>query len=201
MADRSPHVGQRADRAGPPPQTPAEPDTPSAQAESPLAEGGRWVRSAEPGDIDGVQFRRLRVFRDQRGWLAEMYRQDDLAAELQPVMAYLSQSEPGAVRGPHEHAEQTDHFVFLGPGDFVVYLWDPRTNSPSRGRMVQTTCGGSDLCALTIPPGVVHAYKNTSDLPSRVFNAPNRLYAGPGKQEPVDEIRHEDVENTPYRVD
>ena len=43
-----------------------------------------------------------------------------------------------------------------------------------------------------LPAGVVHAYKNTSDEPGLVFNAPNRLYAGEGKQAPVDEIRHEE---------
>ena len=54
---------------------------------------------------------------------------------------------------------------------------------------------------MTIPPGVVHAYRNVSDIPGWVFNAPNRLYAGQGKQEPVDEIRHELAADSPYKVD
>jgi dTDP-4-dehydrorhamnose 3,5-epimerase len=48
---------------------------------------------------------------------------------------------------------------------------------------------------------VVHAYKNVSQLPGWVFNAPNRLYAGPGRREPVDEIRHEDKMGSPYPLD
>jgi dTDP-4-dehydrorhamnose 3,5-epimerase len=34
-----------------------------------------------------------------------------------------------------------------------------------------------------------------------VFNGPNRLYAGRGKNEPVDEIRHELDKESPYQVD
>jgi dTDP-4-dehydrorhamnose 3,5-epimerase len=52
-----------------------------------------------------------------------------------------------------------------------------------------------------VPPGVVHGYKNIGDKPGWVFNAPNRLYAGRGKQEPVDEIRHEDEDGSPFRIE
>jgi len=52
-----------------------------------------------------------------------------------------------------------------------------------------------------VPPGVVHAYRNVSDEPGWVFNFPNRLYRGPGRSEPVDEIRHEDLEDSPYVLD
>jgi dTDP-4-dehydrorhamnose 3,5-epimerase len=34
-----------------------------------------------------------------------------------------------------------------------------------------------------------------------VINLPNQLYAGQGKQEPVDEIRHEDDRDSPYQID
>jgi dTDP-4-dehydrorhamnose 3,5-epimerase len=34
-----------------------------------------------------------------------------------------------------------------------------------------------------------------------VFNCPNRLYKGPGKKEPVDEIRHEEKADTHFRLD
>jgi dTDP-4-dehydrorhamnose 3,5-epimerase len=34
-----------------------------------------------------------------------------------------------------------------------------------------------------------------------VFNCPNRLYKGPGRKGPVDEIRHENAEDTPFHLD
>ena len=61
--------------------------------------------------------------------------------------------------------------------------------------------GETNPVRLMVPPGVVHAYKNTGDVPGWVFNAPNRLYAGEGKRSPVDEIRHEDRLDSPYVMD
>jgi dTDP-4-dehydrorhamnose 3,5-epimerase len=52
--------------------------------------------------------------------------------------------------------------------------------------------GASNPVAVWIPPGVVHAYRNIGGIPGLVFNAPNRLFAGWAKKEPVDEIRYED---------
>jgi dTDP-4-dehydrorhamnose 3,5-epimerase len=34
-----------------------------------------------------------------------------------------------------------------------------------------------------------------------VVNFPNRLFAGWGKKEPVDEVRHEDDPNSPFQLD
>jgi dTDP-4-dehydrorhamnose 3,5-epimerase len=34
-----------------------------------------------------------------------------------------------------------------------------------------------------------------------VLNFPNRLFAGEGKKNPVDEIRHESDPASPYRID
>jgi len=138
---------------------------------------------------------------DSRGWLVELYREDELAEGIHPVMAYISQTLPGIVRGPHEHRDQTDYFAFIGPGDFELVLWDARPDSPTFGNQTREVYGTSSPCAVSIPPGVVHAYKNVSDVPGWVFNGPNRLYAGRGKQEPVDEIRHELDKDSPYQVD
>jgi dTDP-4-dehydrorhamnose 3,5-epimerase len=52
-----------------------------------------------------------------------------------------------------------------------------------------------------IPPGVVHAYKNVSEVPGLVVNFPNRLYAGEGRKGPVDEIRYEDRPGSPFVLD
>jgi len=151
--------------------------------------------------IDGVVWRPLRKHNDQRGWLSELFRQDDMPAEFHPVMGYISLSEPGIVRGPHEHAEQADFFCFLGPGNFKVYLWDNRVRSRTY-RAHQTEIVGADKpMALIIPPGVVHAYNNVSSEPGVVFNCPNRLFRGPGRKGPVDEIRHEDNPDSPFRLE
>jgi dTDP-4-dehydrorhamnose 3,5-epimerase len=157
--------------------------------------------AAASGTIADVVFKPLARHADSRGWLVELYREDELADALHPVMAYESQTEPGVARGPHEHADQTDYFAFIGPGDFELFLWDARAGSSTFGVHSRTLCGASNPCAVSIPPGVVHAYRNVSAVRGWVFNAPNRLYAGRHKRDPVDEIRHEHVAESPYRLD
>lgn len=154
-----------------------------------------------PGPIDGVIWRPLRKFHDARGWLCELFRDDELPPDLQPVMAYVSMTEPGVARGPHEHVDQTDCFCFLGPSHFKVYLWDARQGSPTAGASQAEVVGADRPMLLIVPPRVVHAYKNVGAEPGLVYNLPNRLYKGPGRQEPVDEIRHEDQPNSLYRLD
>lgn len=158
--------------------------------------------SSPPGStIADVIIRPLASHADSRGWLVELYREDDLAESIHPVMAYVSQTLPGVARGPHEHADQTDYFAFLGPGDFELFMWDARAGSPTFGLHTRSIHGASNPSAVSIPPGVVHAYRNVSSVPGWVFNAPNRLYAGRGKKEPVDEIRHEQDPQSPYRLE
>jgi dTDP-4-dehydrorhamnose 3,5-epimerase len=153
------------------------------------------------GPIDGVVVRPLARFQDARGWLVELYREDQLEPPRHPVMAYASQTLPGVARGPHEHRDQTDYFAFFGPGDFKVYLWDARPGQPTFGHKLTLIAGQANPQVVIVPPGVVHAYKNISQVPGLVFNCPNQLYAGAGKKGPVDEIRHEDREGSPFVLD
>jgi dTDP-4-dehydrorhamnose 3,5-epimerase len=153
------------------------------------------------GKIHDVVVKPLAKFLDERGWLAELFRSDEINPEVMPVMAYVSMTQPGVARGPHEHADQTDYFCFIGPSNFKVYLWDSREGSPSRGVRQVIFAGVDNPVMMIVPPGVVHAYKNVGIDNGIVFNAPNRLYAGEGKRSPVDEIRHEEAAGTPYPLD
>ncbi len=153
------------------------------------------------GEIDGVGMRPLKYYHDPRGWLVELFRQDELGQDRWPVMTYVSQTLPGVIRGPHEHQDQTDGFAFLGPSDFRLFLWDTRAGSPTQGRRTILVVGESNPTAVWIPPGVVHAYRNIGNVPGLVFNAPNRLYAGWAKREPVNEIRHEDARPGRFSID
>ena len=153
------------------------------------------------GSIEGVIWKPLRKFHDGRGWLCELFRHDELPDEYHPVMAYMSMTEPGIARGPHEHVDQSDYFSFIGPSDFKVYLWDARPKAKTYGHKEVRVVGEAAPFGLVVPPGVVHAYKNVGGKPGLVFNGANRLYKGRGKTEPVDEIRHEEKEGSPYRLD
>ena len=150
-------------------------------------------------EIENVVIKEMVRHTDARGWLMESFRQDELEEEQYPRMSYISSTEPGQVRGPHEHREQTDLFFFPGEYSFRLYLWDNRENSSTFGKICQLDTGSKDLSVL-VPPGVVHAYKNIGATAGLVINAPNRLFKGEGRRGPVDEIRHEDNPDSPFKV-
>ena len=141
--------------------------------------------------IDGCPITPLKNYTDARGWLTEFFRWDELPPTLHPVMGYLSMTHPGVARGPHEHQDQTDLFVFFN-GAFRLYLWDTRREAPTFGHRQVMDLGEANPTVAIVPPGVVHAYRNVGEHEAVIINCPNRLYAGEGKNEPVDEIRHED---------
>ncbi|HZM17238.1 MAG TPA: dTDP-4-dehydrorhamnose 3,5-epimerase family protein [Candidatus Krumholzibacteria bacterium] len=149
--------------------------------------------------IAGVEVTPLGFHQDRRGWLAEIYRNDEIS--VRPVMAYVSQTHPGVARGPHEHRDQADVFVFMGPSDFRIYLWDRRPASPTHGQRMRFEAGESQPARVVVPAGVVHAYKNVGTKEGLVINCPDRLYAGPGRREPVDEIRWEDDPEGRFALD
>jgi dTDP-4-dehydrorhamnose 3,5-epimerase len=157
--------------------------------------------SYKKGKIADVIISPLGKFLDERGWLAELFRSDELAPDIMPTMAYISMTQPGVARGPHEHVDQTDYFCFLGPANFKVYLWDLRPTSPTFGIRQVVYAGVDSPMTVIVPPGIVHAYKNISQECGIVFNAPNRLYAGEAKKQPVDEIRHEEAIDSPFVLD
>lgn len=153
------------------------------------------------GKVDGVVVAEIVKYVDERGWLAEVFREDEIAREYFPVMGYVSMTQPDVARGPHEHVNQSDSFGFIGPSNFKIYLWDNRQSSPTYMTRQVVYAGEDSPKSILIPPGVVHAYKNVGGKTGMVVNFPNRLFAGKGKKERVDEIRHEDDPNTIYKLD
>ncbi len=152
------------------------------------------------GAIDDVVVRPLNKFVDERGWLAELFRHDELAGEFYPVMAYISQTEPHTMRGPHEHVSQADLFCFLGPSNFKLRLWDNRKESKTYRHVMTMFVGEDNPKAIIIPAGVVHAYRNVGHKAGIVINCPNQLFMGQDKREGVDEIRHEDDPKTIFQI-
>lgn len=153
------------------------------------------------GAIEGVEVKPLKKFADERGWLMELFRNDEVAAEYHPAMTYISLTRPGVARGPHEHLDQADYFCFAGPSDFKVYLWDNRPSSKTYRNMMTLVTGETNPAIVIVPKKVVHAYKNVGGSEGLVINCPNRLFKGRGKKDPVDEVRYEHDPGAPYKLD
>ena len=149
--------------------------------------------------IEGVVIEKLNKFTDERGYLVETFRIDNLPSKLRPVMSYVSYTRPGIVRGPHEHKKQTDIFCFMGPGNFKIRLWDNRREIKTYGCCMDIVAGEDNPIRVIIPPGVVHGYKNISKkVDGMVLNYLDKLFRGWGRKEEVDEIRHGDKKDEFY---
>ena len=151
------------------------------------------------GTIPDCVVTELRRFDDERGWLIEVFRDDERPGGVVPAMSYVSLTRAGAARGPHAHRDQTDLFAFLD-GRFRLFLWDAREGSPTFGTRQVAEYGHHRPAAVAVPPGVVHGYVNVGNDDALIVNCPDRLYAGRGRTGPVDEIRYEDDPDSPYHM-
>jgi len=147
--------------------------------------------------IKDVIIKKLEKFSDERGWLSEIFRSD--TSDFSPVMGYVSQTKPGVVRGPHEHLQQSDFFIFL-IGKFRLYLWDNRQGVSNYRELEAIEVGDNNPCSVIVPPGVVHAYECISEADGLVINLPNKLFKGQDKKEEIDEVRWESREDSPFVV-
>lgn len=148
--------------------------------------------------IEGVIIKKLQKYEDSRGWLAEVWRSDE--TDYRFSMAYIGATKPGVVRGPHEHIKQSDCFIFLGPGDFELHLWDRREGSATSGGYFKEIFGDKNPAMIIVPPGVVHGYKCVSSIDGWCTNFPDKLYKGEGKKAEVDEFRWEEKPDSPYKI-
>ncbi len=139
----------------------------------------------------------LKRHEDDRGWLVELFRIDTLPQGFHPEMGYFSMTRPGIARGPHEHRDQTDGFLFFS-GSYELHLWENRPGHPEKHDILKV--GEANPVFVTIPPGVVHAYRNVGTSDAFVINIPDKLFAGRNRSEPVDEIRHEEEEGSRFKL-
>ncbi len=153
------------------------------------------------GIIPDIIIKKLTAYSDPRGWLIEIFREDEMEKEFLPSMGYISSTKSGIVRGPHEHREQTDVFAFVGPSNFKCYLWDNRKESKTYGFQMDVVGGEDKPILVIIPPGIVHGYKNIGAKDGFVINLPTKLYKGKNKQDPIDEIRHEEDPNSIFKIE
>ena len=126
--------------------------------------------------IEGVVIKDLEVFSDERGFLMEVMRFDDLgmnAKEIKQTIA--SYSYPGMVKGWHLHSVQEDHLVCIA-GTVKLVLYDHRESSPTHGFTNEIFMGERHQRAVFIPPGIYHGTKNIGQGVSVVIGMPSVYY-------------------------
>jgi dTDP-4-dehydrorhamnose 3,5-epimerase len=124
--------------------------------------------------IDGVVVKDLKVIPDERGWLMEIFRNDDPFFEKFGQL-YMTVAYPGVVKGWHYHKRQTDHFCCV-KGMLKVVLYDDREGSPTRGEVNEFFIGDRRPQLLRIPAGVLHGMKGIGVEPALLINCPDQVY-------------------------
>jgi dTDP-4-dehydrorhamnose 3,5-epimerase len=128
--------------------------------------------------LSGVRIHDLRMNVDERGFFAEIIRQDwrDLLGDDTIVQANLSYSFPGIIRGWHRHKRgQVDYFIVLS-GALKICAYDDRQNSPTGGQLDEVVASGEKLQVIRIPGHYWHGTKTLGDKPSLAIYCVNRLY-------------------------
>lgn len=123
--------------------------------------------------LDGVKAYELKKFPDERGFFAELLRQDwkDLLRDEWIVQANLSYSYPGIIRAWHRHLRgQVDYFVVL-KGAMKICAYDDE-----KKQLDEIIASEHKLQVVRIPGHYWHGTKTVSNEPSLTLYFTTRLY-------------------------
>jgi len=104
----------------------------------------------------GVQLTPLDIHRDERGWLAEIFR-DEWGAGMMPCQWNATMSQANVLRGMHVHCTHHDYLVVL-QGRISVGLYDVRTRSQTYRTSSLFELSGEQQTAMRLPTGVIHGF-------------------------------------------
>lgn len=108
--------------------------------------------------IDGVKVKKLVKHCDDRGFFAELIRDDESDLLSRFGQASWSMSYPGVIKAFHYHEHQDDLWFFPA-GNAQVVLHDLRQDSPTNGETDVYYMGEENPIMLLIPKGVAHGYR------------------------------------------
>lgn len=135
--------------------------------------------------IEGVVLKKLIQHIDPTGTLVETLRtdwNDVFDTHHSPfAMQYMSITPSGTARDEdkwHLHKNQKDRFICVA-GKIVTAIFDPRENSPTRGKLNLFLMGPEkeeEMYMVVIPEETYHGFMVISKVPGYLLNFPTQLY-------------------------
>ena len=105
--------------------------------------------------VQEFQVTKLDIKADERGWLAEVLRAEQLGSRQQFGQFLVSTSHPGVIRGNHYHTRKSEWFCALkGQGKLILEENNTRLRQ-------EIPLGEDNMITVKIPPLVTHAIVNT----------------------------------------
>ncbi|PEO49388.1 spore coat protein [Bacillus sp. AFS026049] len=118
--------------------------------------------------IEGVMVKKLVKHCDDRGFFAELVRDDEPELLSRFGQASCSMSYPGVIKAFHYHEKQDDLWFFPS-GNAQVVLYDLRGGSSTKGETDVYYMGEENPIMLLIPKGVAHGYRVLGQKPATIL--------------------------------
>lgn len=118
--------------------------------------------------IEGVKIKPIVKHCDDRGFFAELIRDDEKELLSKFGQASWSMTYPGVVKAFHYHEKQDDLWFFPS-GNAQVVLYDLRGDSPTKGKTDVYYMGEENPILLFIPRGVAHGYRVLGNKPAVII--------------------------------
>jgi UDP-2-acetamido-2,6-beta-L-arabino-hexul-4-ose reductase len=114
-----------------------------------------------------VEIRNLEIIADNRGWLAEILK-NEFPQTIEQI--HFSFSKPGTVRGNHYHKHRIE-WLFVTCGTGKVFLEDNLTKERS-----ELTVSGDCPVLIKIFPNVTHTIVNSESMPMHLLVITNEKH-------------------------
>ncbi|WP_336865928.1 dTDP-4-dehydrorhamnose 3,5-epimerase family protein [Peribacillus frigoritolerans] len=118
--------------------------------------------------IEGVKVKKLVKHCDDRGFFAELVRDNEPELLSRFGQASCSMSYPGVIKAFHYHEKQDDLWFFPS-GNAQVVLYDLREGSSTKGETDVYYMGEENPIMLLIPKGVAHGYRVLGQKPATIL--------------------------------
>ena len=118
--------------------------------------------------IEGVLINKLKQIPDERGAIYHMLRRDNVHF-IEFGEIYFSIAFPGIIKGWHEHTKQIQNYAVID-GKIKLVLFDNRSDSKTFKQINEIFLGEENYSLVTIPTGIITAYKCISKKNSILAN-------------------------------
>ena len=136
--------------------------------------------------IEGVKITKIERIPDERGEILHMLRCDDTVFKKFGEI-YFSRVYPGVVKGWHIHKKMTLNYA-IPEGMIKLVLYDDRSESRTKGEILELFIGESNYELATIPPNVWNGFKCVGTKPALVANCSTEPY-DPKEIERMDPVK------------
>lgn len=103
-----------------------------------------------------IDIRKLDVKKDERGWLAEVIKPEDVGNSPFGLI-HVTTARPGNIKGGHFHKRKTEWFCVI-KGEGQLFLKDLKSGEEKNLKL-----GEEDMSLVKIPPLIFHSIRNVGN--------------------------------------